>query len=159
MPTGGQLGSGVRMAYAASSPQTWVEITQILEADAFQFERDRVDVSVHGTTSERTYIPGLRDASDARSLLLADLDAATSPSHLGLKGYEQSQAIIWLRIGIPIESDLTTCSYWVQEAQCRVSKWALSTPIDDKKAIEVLFQYAGGGITEYTSIAHASLFP
>lgn len=158
MPTGGQLGSGVRMAYAASSPQTWVEITQILEADPFQFERDRVDVSTHGTESERVYIPGLRDATDARALLLADLARATSPSHLGLKDYEGSQTIVYLRIGVPISSDLDTTNYWVQEAQCRVSKWGVITPIDGRKEIEVLFQYAGGGITEYESIAHASLF-
>lgn len=159
MPTGGQLGSGVRMAYAAASPHTWTEITQILEADAFQFERDRVDVSVHGTESERVYIPGLRDASDARALLLADLARSTSPSHLGLKDYESSQVLIYLRIGIPISADLDTTAYWVQEALCRVSKWGVSTPIDGRKEIEVLFQYGGGGITEYESIAHASLFP
>lgn len=147
------------MAYAAASPHTWIEITALLEADPFQFERDRVDVSVHGTESERVYIPGLRDASDARALLLADLERATSPSHLGLKDYESSQSIVYLRIGIPIGSDLDTCAYWVQEARCRVSKWGVVTPIDGRKEIEVLFQYAGGGIGEYESIAHASLFP
>lgn len=158
MPTGGQLGSGVRMAYAAGSPQTWIEITQVLEAEPFQFERDRVDVSTHGTESERSYIPGLRDATDARALLLADLDRATSPSHLGLKDLESSQDIIWIRIGIPITADLDTTPYWVQETRCRVSKWGLNTPIDGRKEIDTLFQYAGGGITEYESIAHASLF-
>lgn len=159
MPTGGQLGSGVRAGYALGSPHTWIEVTQLLEAEPFQFERDRVDVSVHGTESERVYIPGLRDASDARLLLLADLQRSTSPSHLGLKDLESSQVIIYLRIGIPISSDLDTTAYWVQEALCRVSKWGLTTPIDGRKEIEALAQYAGGGITEYESIAHGSLFP
>lgn len=158
MPTGGQLGSGVRMAYAVTSPHSWVEITQILEADPFQFERDRVDVSTHGTESERSYIPGLRDASDARALILVDLDRATSPSHLGLKDFESSQAIIWVRVAIPIGADLDTTAYWAQTAQCRVSRWALSTPIEGRKELEVLFQYAGGGIQESESIAHGSIF-
>ena len=153
MPTGGQIGSGIRIGYRTGSPGTWVPITAILEGDPPQFTRDRVETTVHGVTGDRTYIPGLRDVSDIRALLLADLQRSTSPSHLALSDFEISQAIIWLRYEVPITSTLSTTNFYVYELQVRVSSFKVIPPIDGRKEIEVMFQYAGGGIAVYENIA------
>lgn len=155
MPTGGQLGTGVRVGYSLSSPHSWVRVTQVLEAEPPRFERDRVETTTHGDTSIRRYTPGLADVSDATALLLADLDRATSPSHMGLKDLERAQTLVWIRYEVPIENDLDTTDYLVYEFQGRVGNWGLQTPIDGRKEIEVSFQFGGEDITLYEGVASA----
>lgn len=155
MPLGGQLGSGVRVGYSLASPHSWVTVTQVLEAEPPRFERDRVETSTHGTTTLRRYIPGLADVTDARILLLADLQRSTSPSHMGLKDLEKSQTLVWVRFEIPRDNDLGATVYFVYEFQARVSQWSLSTPIDGRKEIEVLFQFGGTDITLYENVVSA----
>jgi hypothetical protein len=156
MATGGQIGSGIKAGYSTNSGSTWTQITAILEGDPPQFERDDVETTVHGTTSVRTKIPGLSDVSDARLLLLADFDRGTSPSHLALKDLESAQTTITFRYEIPVDADLSTTTYFVYQYSARVGSWKPSTPIDDKKTIEVTFKFATGSIT--TSENQASAF-
>lgn len=155
MAQGGQIGSGIRAGYSTNGGSSWVEIEQIMEGDPPQFERDDVETTVHGVTSVRTEIPGLSTVSDARLLLLADFDRNTTPSHLGLKDLESSQATILFRYEIPIDADLSTTDYFVYSYNARVKSWAPTTPIDDKKTIEVMFKFASGAITLLEGVASA----
>ena len=151
MPSGGQIGSGIKAGYSTSSPTSWTEIPQILEGTPFQVERDRVETTIHGTTSYRTYIPGLAEVSDCELVLLADLENAV---HLELSDLEQAQTTIWFRYEIPITATLASTNYYVQEMQVRVGKFQVETPIDDRKVINVSFQYQSD-FTIYESVASA----
>jgi hypothetical protein len=146
MAQGGQIGSGIRAGVKIGAG-AWVEIEQILEGDPPQFERDDVETTIHGVTSVRTEIPGLSTVSDARLLLLADFDRATTPSHMLLKDLETSQATITFRYEIPVGADLSTTTFLVYQYSARVKSWAPTTPIDDAKKIEVMFKFAGGAIS------------
>ena len=140
MPTGGQIGSGVKIAYATASPHTWVAIPQIMgEPQIPAIERDRVDTTRHGTTSLRTFIPGLGDVADAEFEVLADLDA--SGVHMQLFQYERSQTTLWFRFEIPNEADLATAQYMAVTIQGRISKWVPKTPIDGAKTIQIAIQF------------------
>ena len=140
MPAGGQIGSGVKIAFATSTPHTWVPITQIQgEPVVPTIERDRVETTIHGTTSLRTYIPGLGDVADAEIEVLANLDA--SSSHIALRNYERSQTTLWFRFEVPNEAVLSTAQYVAVQMQGRVSKWMLKTPIDGAKTIQISLQF------------------
>lgn len=155
MPLGGQIGSGVRAGYSMTSPMVWTRINQIQEADPPTFERDDVETTVHGTTGIRQEIPGLSTVSDARLLLLADFERITSPSHLGLKDLERSQATVWFRFEIPVTANLATTTFFVYEFQARVKSWVPATPIDDRKTIEVLMKFGGADIYQYENAPSA----
>lgn len=139
MATGGQLGSGVKVAYAAASPHTWIAIPQIMDAVIPIVTRDRVETTVHGTTSLRTYIPGLGDVRDGEITVLANLTAGGV--HLALQALERSQDTIYVRFEIPDTSNLSTTNYMAIQVQARVASWELDTPIDDAKTIKITFQF------------------
>lgn len=142
MPSGGQLGSGVKIAYSTSSPVSWTAIPEVREVSQLpNRERDRVETTIHGVTSERTYIPGLADVADLEFTLRANLD--TGSVHTTLKGYEASQTTLWWRVEVPVDTDLTTANYVAYTFQGRVSRWNLTAPIDGLKEIEVTVQYEG----------------
>lgn len=134
------LGTGTRVGYSANvSPQTFTEIPYILEVTVPGRERDRVESTVHGTTGDRTYIPGLSDVRDGELRLAADLSNAV---HLELATLELSQATIWVRYEIPISENLATTNYYGIQHKARVAKWIVETPIDDLKTIDVAFQHS-----------------
>lgn len=140
MAEGGQLGTGVILAYSLNnSPQTWIEIPERLDVTIFNRERDRVETTVHGTTGDRTYIPGLSDVNDLEASLRANLSVGSV--HLALKALERSQDTIWVRAEVPDTSNLATTNYFAVQAKARVSRWVLNTPIDDLKTIDIAFQY------------------
>lgn len=152
MATGGQLGSGVQVAYSLNnSPQTWIEITQIMDAVIPQVERDRVESTVHGVTSLRTYIPGLGDVRDGELTLLANL--STGGVHLALQQLERSQDTIWVRFEVPDTSNLSTTNFFAVQLQARVSGWTLDTPIDGAKTIKVLLQFQDNFMTQQPMVA------
>ena len=139
MPTGGQIGSGVKVAYAVTSPHTWVAIPQILEVSIPNVERDRVETTIHGVTSLRTYIPGLGDVSDAELELEANLDVGGV--HVTLKDFEQSQTTLWFRFEVPRTATLSTTDYAAVQIQGRIASWVLNTPIDALKTISMSIQF------------------
>lgn len=146
MATLGQIGSGVKVAYATGTPHTWVEITQIMNCTIPNRTRDRVETTIHGVTGDRTYIPGLSDVEDAELELLADLDATSS--HMALEALERSQATTWFRFEVPNESTLSTAQYFARQIQGRVAGWTLNTPIDGAKTITVTIQFAANMMTQ-----------
>lgn len=140
MPSGGQIGSGVQIAYATGSPQTWVEIPEIREVSSLpNRERDRVETTIHGVTSDRTYIPGLSEVADLEFIVRANLDAGSV--HATLRSYERSQTTLWFRVEVPVDTDLATSNFVAYTFQGRVATWELQAPIDDLKTIRVVVQY------------------
>ena len=138
--SGGQLGSGVKVAYSLNnSPQTWIASPQILDVVIPTVNRDRVETSVHGTTSLRTYIPGLGDVRDGELTLLADL--VIGGPHLALRALERSQDTIWVRFEVPQISNLSTTTYLAVQIQAKVATWELNTPIDGAKEIKTVVQF------------------
>lgn len=146
MPSGGQLGSGVKIAFGPSSPISWTRVPEVLECTVPQFERDRVEVTTHGEASLRAYIPGLADVSDLEFTVLANLDL--NSVHMQLKTYETSQTTLWWRVEIPVDPELATSTYIAFTFQGRVAKWAPETPIDDRKTIAVTVQYNANMMTQ-----------
>ena len=139
--TGGQLGSGVQVAYSLNnSPQTWIEIPQIMDAVIPIVTRERVETTFHGVTSLRTYIPGLGDVRDGELTLLANL--TSGGVHLALRTLERSQDTIWVRFEVPDTSNLSTTTFMAVQLQAKVASWELNTPIDDAKTIKVVFQFS-----------------
>lgn len=146
MATGGQIGSGVKAAFATSTPHTWVEITQLLNVTIPNVTRDRVETTIHGVTSLRTYIPGLGDVSDFELDLLADLDVDSV--HMQLKSYEQAQTTLWFRFEVPNEATLSTANYYAVQIQGRVASWELDTTIDGAKTLKVTGQFEGNYMSQ-----------
>jgi hypothetical protein len=150
--TGGQLGSGVEVGFSAASPVSFTKVAQVLDVTPPQKTRDRVETTVHGATSERSYIPGLAEWSAMELVLLADL--GTTSSHITISDMEISQATAWWRVEIPMESTLATTNFFVYEFEGRVAKFAISTPIDSRKEIAVTVEVAGS-MTVYENQASA----
>jgi hypothetical protein len=146
MPSGGQIGSGVKIGFATTSPTVWTVVPEVREVTVPQFERDRVETTVHGTTSLRTYIPGLADVSDLEFTMLANLDAGSVC--MQLQAYERSQTTLWFRVEIPVDPDLTTSTYFAMQFQGRVSRWAPDTPIDDAKTVGITVQFNANFMTQ-----------
>lgn len=140
MPSGGQLGSGVKIFFATGSPHSWTQVPEVREVGALpNRERDRVESTIHGASSERSYVPGLADVADLEFTLRANLDAGSV--HSRLKGYEAAQTTLWWRVEVPVDTDLASSTYVAYTMQGRVSRWNLISPIDELKEIEVTVQY------------------
>ena len=140
MPSGGQLGSGVKIGFAVGSPHTWITVPEVRDVPQLpNRERDRVESTVHGVTSERSYIPGLADVRDLEFVLRANLDAGSV--HMQIKALEVSQAVYWWRVEAPVDPTLATSTYVAWTFQGRVSLWDMTAPIDGLKEISVTVQY------------------
>jgi len=140
MPAGGQIGSGVKIAFATGSPHSWVAVPELREVTVPGFERDRVETTIHGVTSLRTYIPGLADVNDLEWTMLANLTAGSVCTQLST--LERNQTTLWWRIEIPVDATLATTLYFAFEFQGRVATWQPETPIDDAKVVRVTVQFS-----------------
>ena len=136
MPANGQIGSGVKIAYSLdASPQTWTAVPEIFDVTQLPNRiRDRVETTIHGTTADRTYIPGLSDVEDLVFVCRANLDAGSV--HSTLRGYQNSQTTLWMRVEVPVDVDLTTTTYIAYQFKGRISAAPVSAPKDDLKTIE-----------------------
>lgn len=142
MPTLGQIGSGVKIAYASSSPQTWTTVPEVRELSGLpNRERDQVETTIHGVTGDRTFIGGLATVQTLEFTLRANLDSGSV--HTALRAKEISQEELWWRVEVPVDPTLATSTYVAYTLQGRVSKWDLTAPIDALKEIQVSVQYSG----------------
>jgi hypothetical protein len=131
---GGQIGSGVRVFLAVTSPHAWLEIPQITDVKIPSIARSKIDSSVHGVQSLKTYIPGLGDVNDAELTLETSLLDTT---HQLLSTLERTQATYWFRYQVPAISDLSTTTYYAVQLQGRVASYVIDTPIDGLKTTKV----------------------
>jgi len=135
---GGQIGSGVRVFLASSTPHSWLEIPQITDVKIPSITRGRIESTVHGTTSLKTYIPGLGDVNDAELTLETSLLDTT---HQLLSSLERTQTTYWFRYQVPAIADLTTTTYYAVQLQGRVASYVIDTPIDGLKTTKVTIQF------------------
>ncbi len=136
MPSGGQIGSGVKIAYSANaSPQTWTAVPEIFDVPGLPNRiRDRVETTIHGVTGDRTYIGGLSDVEDLVFVCRANLDAGSV--HSTLRGHQNSQTTLWFRVEVPVDVDLAASNYIAYQFKGRISACPVSAPKDDLKTIE-----------------------
>ena len=138
----GTLGSGVKIFIAIGSPHSWIQVPGVREITQLpNRERDQVESTVHGVTSERTYIGGLATVNPLEFTLRADLSSGSV--HRSLQDYERQQTDLWWRVEVPIDADLAATQYFIYMQLGRVTTWNPLAPIDDLKEIEVSVQYSG----------------
>ena len=82
MAQGGMIGNGVKIAYAATSPTTWVAVGQILNVEIPQLVADKIDRTVHSTNRYKRSLPGMIDVSDH------ERGAAAAIAHLPQGGHD-----------------------------------------------------------------------
>lgn len=135
MPSGGQIGSGVKIAYATGSPQSYVTVPEIFDVSQLPNRiRDRIESTIHGVTGDRTFIPGLSEVQDLVFMCRANLDAGSV--HSTLRNYQRLQTTLWFRVEVPVDTDLATSTYIAFTFQGRVASAVVNAPKDDLKTIE-----------------------
>jgi len=141
MATDGVLGDGVKVAYSASSPVSWTQVTQVLNAEIPTFETERVDTTVHGTTGFKSSMPGLTEVGDLTITLLADLDELTSATHEAMFSYNVSKTTLWWAVEIPTNRAKTRYKMW--EFQGNIGSVSPGAPIEDKQTLDVQVRFEG----------------
>jgi hypothetical protein len=140
MAVGGQIGSGVKVGFASGSPHSWTKLSQILSYDSLPgIERDKVEITTHGVTSLRQFIPGLGTVTDLEFTMLADLD--TTSTQFSLLDQQTTQTTYWWRVEVPNASDLSTTQYTAFTFQGKVQTWLPDAPIDDKKTLKIVILF------------------
>ena len=155
MATLGQIGSGIKIAFASGSPQVWTAVTQILDVSSLPgIVRDQIETTTHGVTSLRKKIPGLGEVSDLEFQLLADLD--TTSTHFSILDLLISQETRWWRVEIPNTSNLATTGFMAFQFEGKVQTWNPESPIDDKKLINVTVLFADNLMIQKTMTSQIS---
>lgn len=135
MPSGGQIGTGVKIATATASPNVWTAVPEIFDVSQIPNRiRDRVETTIHGVTGDRTYIPGLSEVEDLVFIVRANLDAGSV--HSVLRNHQALQTTLWWRVEVPVDPTLSTSTYIAYTFQGRIASAAVSAPKDDLKTIE-----------------------
>lgn len=143
MATGGVLGNGTKVGFSATSPVSWTRVGQLMDISKFlQLVANLVDTTVHSTSNIMTTMPGMIPAPDTELMLLADHDAATSPSHESLRAYQVAGTTIYWRFEVPVNRAQTSFRAW--EFQGFVKEYSLDTKIADKQTTKVTITFAGG---------------
>ncbi len=148
MSQNGIIGSGVKIAYSATSPNTWLTVGQILDVTVPGLNPDEVETTVHSARYKR-FIRGLIDVGEMTMSLLADLDQATGVDQATLFTYQAAGTTLWWRVEIPTNRAVTT--WTALEFQGWVKKWEPSTPIADKQVLMVSVRFDGTSFTKLAS--------
>jgi hypothetical protein len=141
MAQNGVLGDGVKVAYSASSPITWVPVGQILDVGFPGLTPDEVETTVHSTTRWKRFIRGMIDVGETTLTLLADMDSATGTDQQALFTYQAAGTTLYWRIEVPVIRAGT--SFAAFEFQAWVKKWELKTPMADKQVLECSLRFDG----------------
>ena len=153
MAQGGMIGNGVKIAYAASSPTTWVAVGQILNVEIPQLVADKIDRTVHSTNRYKRSLPGMIDVSDLSLEILQDLATTSGAQQRQLLTYLKAGTTIYWRIEIPVDRNQTT--YTAIEFQGYVGSWQPSAPIDEKQTLSCTIVFDDSDITLYGDAATA----
>lgn len=142
MPTGGQIGLGVKIGYATASPQSWTLVPEVREIPSLpNRERDRIESTVHTLSSDRTFIPGMSEVTDLEFVVRGNLDAGSV--HSLLRGYERTQTELWWRVEIPVDPDVATSTYVAYTFLGKIATWELNAPMDELKTIRIVVMQTG----------------
>jgi hypothetical protein len=146
---GGVLGKGVNVLYNVDdSPTSYLAIGQLLNVTVPKFVSDRHEITTHDVVGYlKRYMSGLTDVTDVTLELLSDHNPTTSPAHAALRGFSVSKEVIWLRIEIPQDPDLTITKYLVYEAQFDIGEFSIDTPINGPQKTMVTGRFRGSSFT------------
>lgn len=143
MATGGVLGNGTKVGFSAASPVSWTRIGQVMDVTKFiQLISNLVDTTVYSTSNIMTTMPGMIPPPDVEFMLLADHDAATSPSHESLRAYQLAGTTVYFRFEVPVNRAQSSFRAW--EFQAFVKEYSLDVKIADKQTTKVTITFAGG---------------
>lgn len=148
MAVDGLLGNGVKVAYSAASPVSWIRIPQVLNVTIPGLEFDEVETTVHSTGGLRRHIPGLGDVTEMELELLADLDETTTASFNALFNFQAARTTVWWRIEVPTTRAQT--KFTAFEFQGFVKTWSVDPPIDDRQVLTVSVRFDG---TSFSKLA------
>jgi hypothetical protein len=147
MAEDGLIGSGVKVAYSASSPITWIPVGQLLDPVVPGLDPAEVETTVHGTSNFRRHIRGLIDVSEMTLKLLADLDETTNAAQHAMYGFQASGATIYWRVEIPTTRDRT--KYTAFEFRGWVKKWVPTAPIDNRQELDCSVRFDDVTFTKF----------
>jgi len=152
MAVDGVLGN-VKVAYSLSSPISWVNVPQLLDAQIPTFSREKIDTSVMGTSGFKRSIPGWNQVSDMTLKVLADLDETTSPAHAALASLNKAGTTVWWRVEIAVNRDSTKWKAW--EFQGFVQEFKPVAPAGGREEIDITVGFDGTAFTVYNAGASA----
>jgi hypothetical protein len=153
MAADGLLGNGVKVAYSAASPVSWIRVPQVLNVVIPGLEFDEVETTVHSTGGLRRFIPGLGDVTEMELELLADLDETTTASYNALFNFQAARTTIWWRIEVPTTRAQT--KFTAFEFQGFVKTWKADPPIDDRQTLMVTVRFDGTSFSKLSAGASA----
>ena len=149
MPAGGILGDGVKLAYSAASPQSWIELTQLLDLPKPPSPTpDRLENTTHGTSGFHTFGLGLKEVPDVEAVLLFDPDVA---AHMAMILARDNKTEYWFRVEVPTNAAKTLFIAW--EFQGKVMTADITTPIPDWQNLNLAIIYTGGYTYQSTAMA------
>lgn len=147
MAQSGVIGNDTRVGYSASSPVAWTRIGQLLNVDVPGLAQDEIETTVHSSGGFKRFMRGLKDVTEMRMTLLADLDETTDVTQDALFDYQAAGTTLWWRIEIPTARDLT--KYTGIEFQGFVKDWLPKAPIEGRQELEVSVRFDGTSFTKY----------
>lgn len=156
MAEDGMIGNGVKIAYSAASPVSWLGIGQVLECAGLGIERDKVDRTVSSALIYKRSLPGMAEVRPLELTILADPDEGSADQGVrqkALRDYVVSGTTIWFRIEVPV--DRTQSAFKPFEYQGYVRSWEMATPIENRITFQIIVEYDSDSFTEYDAGASA----
>ncbi len=137
----GVLGNGLKVAYSAASPLTWVQVPDILMIDKFfGLVNPKIDISVSGDLIKRT-MPGVPDAPELGFTKLADPDPSTGIAEEAIRAFQLAGTTIYWRFERPTNRART--SFRGEVFQAYVLSVEPAAPIQDKQTVKITLSYGG----------------
>ena len=132
----------VRVAYAASSPNTWLKLEQLADCKVPVLEADEVETTTYGQIYHRN-IPGLFKVSDLELTFLRDPVLSSAPYQNALFDYSVSGTELYWRVEIHGDQTLTTNLWEAYTFLGRVASFEPAAPIGDKETLMVKVRFSG----------------
>ena len=145
MATGGILGNGSKVAYSATSPVTWIPVTQVLDITFPTYVADDVNIDTHSVTNNlHKVMSGMISVGAPGFTVLSDMDPITSPTQAQLRTWNRAGTSVWFRIEVPVNRAKT--SFFGIEFQASVKSVEPATPIADKQTTRYNLLFDGADI-------------
>ncbi len=151
MAQGGYIGNGIRVAYSLSSPLSYQKLEQVIDATPPKLAADKIDTSRHSANRFKSNIPGMFDVTPVAIKMLRDADSSTSPKQNALRGLQDAQTTVYLRVEVPSNPAQTLFEAW--EISGRFSDWGVDAPLMGRVELNVQFLFDG---VDYTYFAPAA---
>lgn len=152
---GGMIGSGVRVAYATTSPHTWNKLEKVRDVTLPTAVNDKLNTTVHGPNDFKQNIAGLAEVTDTTVKMLRVPSTSLAPIQNGLPALRAAHTLLWWRIEIPADEDHSVDSFWAYEFQARVGSVKDMAPIDNIQEREITLVFGGTSFVQYNPMSSA----